>query len=595
MTKHPMTRLAPMILALVLCTSAQAAAPVPHNVILFVPDGLRAVIVDDTTAPTMAAMRRNGVDFANSHSIFPTFTTANAAAFATGHFPGDTGDFSNVIYPGFPVASAAGSLTPFLENNDIIQEIDDHLGGNYLNEGSVLAAAREAGYSTAAIGKLGPVAIQDVIARKDGGTLFIDDATNANGGIKVPADIAAAIKDTGLPAGPPPRSNDTANIEQQNYFLDVTTKVVLPRFKQAGKPFVLVFWSRDPDGTQHNQNDGHGALTPGINGPSAMGAIRNADNNLRDLQAALDALGLTATTDIIVSADHGFSTVSKQSSTSPAAQSQYNQVPAGQLPPGFLAIDLAKALERKLFDPDDSGAPVDPARGQFSKRGNGLIGNDSSKPDVIVAANGGSDLIYLPGPNAPALAQKLVGILLKQDYVSGLFVDDALGAIAGTLPLSAINLKGNAVTPTPAMLVNFRSYDTGCGVPVKCAVEIADTTLMQGQGMHGSFSRADTANFMAATGPDFKAGYKDEAPVSNADIGRTLSHILGLNIAPKGTLMGRVIEEALNGGPASVDFARKELRSQPAEGQTTILRYQTVGNTTYLDAAGFAGRTVGLQ
>jgi hypothetical protein len=35
-------------------------------------------------------------------------------------------------------------------------------------------------------------------------------------------------------------------------------------------------------------------------------------------------------------------------------------------------------------------------------------------------------------------------------------------------------------------------------------VEIADTGLQQGQGMHGSFSRADTFNNMAAIGPDFK-------------------------------------------------------------------------------------------
>src|SRR5690348_10824150 len=62
----------------------------PHNVILFVPDGLRAAIVDDKTAPGFAALRREGVDFSNSHSIFPTLTTANASAFATGHLLGDT-------------------------------------------------------------------------------------------------------------------------------------------------------------------------------------------------------------------------------------------------------------------------------------------------------------------------------------------------------------------------------------------------------------------------------------------------------------------------------------------------------------------------
>ena len=34
--------------------------------------------------------------------------------------------------------------------------------------------------------------------------------------------------------------------------------------------------------------------------------------------------------------------------------------------------------------------------------------------------------------------------------------------------------------------------------------------------MHGSFGRVDTMNFMAAIGPDFKAGYVDALPVGNA-------------------------------------------------------------------------------
>src|SRR6266852_2389559 len=98
----------------------------PHNVVLFVPDGLRAVSVDPATAPTMAAMRDRGVNFANPHSLFPTFTTPNASAMATGHHLGDTGDFSNTIYTGFPVATAGGSVTTFIENDPILGEIDKH-------------------------------------------------------------------------------------------------------------------------------------------------------------------------------------------------------------------------------------------------------------------------------------------------------------------------------------------------------------------------------------------------------------------------------------------------------------------------------------
>ena len=75
-----------------------------------------------------------------------------------------------------------------------------------------------------------------------------------------------------------------------------------------------------------------------------------------------------------------------------------------------------------------------------------------------------------------------------------------------------------------------------------------DTPLATGQGNHGSFSRAETRNFMAAIGPDFKAGYADPAPISNADIAPTLAHVMGLDLRAKGTLTGRVISEALTGG-----------------------------------------------
>ena len=74
-------------------------------------------------------------------------------------------------------------------------------------------------------------------------------------------------------------------------------------------------------------------------------------------------------------------------------------------------------------------------------------------------------------------------------------------------------------------MVNFRSETSGCDQPLFCAVTVTDGTLRQGQGHHGSFSRADTANFMAAIGPAFKAGFVNAAPVSNADIAPTLAQV----------------------------------------------------------------------
>jgi hypothetical protein len=113
--------------------------------------------------------------------------------------------------------------------------------------------------------------------------------------------------------------------------------------------------------------------------------------------------------------------------------------------------------------------------------------------------------------------------------------------------------------------------------------------------MHGSFSRAETMNFMAAIGPDFKHRFADPAPVSNADIGRTIAHILGLTIKPHGALVGRVAAEALPGGTTPRGQAKRLASAPGAAGLRTVLDYQVIGRTRYFDEAGLPGRTAGLK
>jgi arylsulfatase A-like enzyme len=582
-------------------TQAQAADK-PHNLILFVPDGMRAKMVTPETAPTMAAIRDQGVNFQNSHSMFPTFTMPNSSAMATGHWIGDTGVFSNTIYAGYNLGNSG--VTPSLENDAAQGSLDQHNRGNFLDETALLSAARLAGLSTAGIGKVGPILIFDHLDRTGAPTIIVDDATGTPAGIPLAPEISDALKQASLPLAAPSRGANgetgtmskpgttTPNITQQNYFVDVATKIVLPMFKARNQPFVMVFWSRDPDGSQHNQGDSLGKVVPGINGPTSLAAIKNADDDLAKLRATLDQLGLAANTDIVISADHGFTTISKESKTSVAARAHYDDVPDGMLPPGFLALDIAAAVGSPLLDPTDSDAPV--TSGHHPKAGSAIIGKNPAHPDFVVAANGGSDLVYIPS-GSRQLAERAVAALLKQDYISGLFVDDRFGKIPGTLPLSAIGLHGSAVTPVPAIVVNFRSYTSGCEVPTNCTVEIADTPLQQGQGQHGSFSRAETLNFMAAIGPDFKAGFVDTAPVSNADIGKTMAHVLGLKITAKGKLQGRVIAEAVPGGKLP-KVTSGTLRGPAApDGLATHVLYQEAQGTRYFDAAGFPNRTLGLD
>lgn len=603
---------------------APALAQAPskaRNVIIFVADGLRYGIVNKDTAPTLAAIQKNGVDFRNSHSLYPTVTTVNASAIATGHGIGDTGEYANNMFLGWPALAAAfNQPVADMEDDAVLEETNNRFGGNYLNEMSLLHLARQHGFQTAAIGKEGPVLIQDIAAADGASTIIIDDST---GWTKVkPADfvpldpaIAQAIKDAGLE----PQARDrglnqspgtynmpgvlVANTYQQKWFVDVTTKVILPRFaqktKETGQPFAMVYWSRDPDGTQHNNGDSLNQLAPGINGPTSLAAVRNASDNLQALIDELKALGIYDNTDIFVTADHGFSTISRQSKTSYAATQAFpDDTVKGFVPAGFPAIDLAHALNLPLYD--GYGLPIDVQK-HFHPGGSALIGADPKHPDIIIVAGGGSDMLYLDEAKAKDLAPKVIAALTQEDYVGGLFVDDALGEIPGALPMSAVGLVGTAKTPRPSIYISFKDYALPACVakwknPEVCSVLNADTTLQQGQGIHGALTRANTRNFMAAIGPDFKAGFADTAPISNADITPTLAHILGIDLQPIGKLQGRVIDEALVSGPQAPVSTPHVVRSTPAtNGFVTVLETQSLGDDTYLDAAGMPGRVIGLK
>jgi arylsulfatase A-like enzyme len=585
--------------------AAPPAVAAPHNVIIFVADGLRSHSVTPQSAPALAALRAEGVDFANSHSLFPTVTTANASAIATGHLLGDTGDFGNTIYAGpQPFGPPYDAPLGDFEDDEILGLMNKRFGGDYLGETSLLQAARAHGYATAALGKEGPTGVQDVTARDGAGTVVLDSGY-PRGGIRLAPEIAAAIAAAGLAPNPPKRGPEfssgdfktpgtlKANVEQQDWFVAVAAKVLIPRFKAQGKPFVMVFWSLDPDGTQHGNGDSLNSLTPGINGPTSRAAIRNASNDLQALRDSLKAQGLDATTDIVVTADHGFSTKSLESRTSPAASFRYPDVKPGFLPRGFVAIDLSKALGLPLFN--GRGAPVRPEDGAYPK-GGALIGADPTRPAVVVAPNSGANLIYLPGPDARALAPRVVEALTRQDYVGAIFVNDALGEIPGALPMSRIGLIGSARTPQPSIVISFKSFSTGCADPEMCGAEVADSGQQQGQGIHGTAGRQDTHNFMAAVGPDFKAGFLDRAPVSNADWTQTLAHVLALPLPARGHLVGRVMTEALARGGSAPSVRPLTVRSRPAaDGFVTVLNAQQAGGETYVDAAGMPGRTLGLK
>ena len=73
MTFRSLSLIVPAIVAVTLGTTQ---AQTPHNLILFVPDGMRAAQVSSQVAPAMVEVRDKGVNFANPHSLFPNLYNA---------------------------------------------------------------------------------------------------------------------------------------------------------------------------------------------------------------------------------------------------------------------------------------------------------------------------------------------------------------------------------------------------------------------------------------------------------------------------------------------------------------------------------------
>ena len=129
-------------------------------------------------------------------------------------------------------------------------------------------------------------------------------------------------------------------------------------------------------------------------------------------------------------------------------------------------------------------------------------------------------------------------------------MSDRYGEIAGTLPMSLIKTEQKATGRAPDIIVSF-SYDENIAVAGKSGISYASSVNRRGD--HGSFSPTDTHISLLARGPDFKAGLYDTLPTAER------GHRARPSRASSGFSMpdvqGRVLEEALQGGPRVTEYA----------------------------------------
>ena len=177
-----------------------------------------------------------------------------------------------------------------------------------------------------------------------------------------------------------------------------------------------------------------------------------------------------------------------------------------------------------------------------------VVPNPVPAGGIVVAANAGSDYLFVPDGDANTVKAAVVSLQSRLQF-GAVFVSDKYGDIAGTLRMGLINTESPASGRGPDIIVSF-SFDENVAVAGRPGISYASSVNRRGD--HGSFSRTDTHISMMAHGPDFKSGMYDTLPTANVDIAPTVARILALNMLGS---QGRALEEALKDGPRVTEYA----------------------------------------
>lgn len=574
--------------------------PVPNlasknKAIIFVWDGMRPDSINATDTPNLYAMTKAGSYFADNHSTYPTFTMMNGASLATGAFPGTTGFYGNTLWQPGPTGPDSGqpfsgatklvdfNQPVFTEDYKILDDLNAYYNNQLFLVGTLFNAAQKAGLVTASVGKSGPAYLQDV----GRGGYILDEKTVlplslanelAAHNIPIPATTGNAYAsgqfvlgaDTTIPARPsrvdakfangfkagdPTDASGAAATAFNKALMDAYLNYILPN----KKPDLSLIWFRDPDSTEHNYGPGSA---------NTKLALQAQDARLGELQAKLKALGIDKATNLIVVSDHGHSNVSGDVRLFPLRGISGGSVGAVD-PNGYSAsgdIRTAHLLAtvgglNNVFDGagcQNSAMSGQKADDSFAYLGiadtTGICGAVTTPPTsyqtlsykvpstipanaIVVAANGGSDYIYVKDQN-PATVRTIVSFLQSHKQYGAVFVSKKYAGIPGTITMDNLKIE-NAAGRNPDIIVSF-TWDDQQKINGMPGIEYE--SFGPNRGMHGSFGPTDVHNTLVAIGPDFQAGFTDALPSGNVDVAPTVAQLLGVSLP---TADGRPLYEAL--------------------------------------------------
>ena len=435
------------------------------------------------TRPTLHRLRAEGVDFANSHAVFPTVTRVNAATLATGTQPGTHGITGNQIF--VPEVDPARALDTAAYRR--LLEVDRATGGRLVLTRTLAERLEAHGLRLAAVssGSTGSALLTNPRAPAGVGVL-VNGYLDPGQRVAWPDDVSAAILAKFGPAPPKGRGAERYDAAV-TWTQRVLREYVLPELA----PAVVINWVTEPDHTQHTPGRGvagraRGAPARRPRDRAGAGCPRRprpgrVDRHLRRV--------------------------------GPRLHHQYGR-----------CRRRARADRRRGSRPAPDSADV-------------VLASSGQAVALHVA---GRDRERIARIARFVQSRDWGGVL----FTAGREAGDPRGAVDGTFSLDVIHVANADRGPDLLVTFPWTSEANAFGVPgTDLACVSGGATLFASD--HGGMSPWNVRNTLVAWGVDFKKGATVTAPAGNVDVAPTILALLGIDEGQG--MDGRVLVEALVG------------------------------------------------
>ncbi|MBN4046734.1 alkaline phosphatase family protein [bacterium AH-315-P07] len=481
------------ILLLLCAFSIFTQAQESPAVLVIVLDGLRPDYVTAANMPNLNALAEQGVFAENHHAAIPTVTRVNSPTLSTGTYPATHGLMGNSVY--FPEIDPEKGLST--SSSGSLMNIEKETGGNLLTTLTM-------GEHLEAAGK----EIFVVSSGSAGSAYLLNHKVKGRGIVQNGLILPESRREEIIRALGPAPDDAAPNIGRNARAVDA----FFHEIDQYGLPDLTYMWLSDPDHTAHER---------GIGAPDTLRALKLVDFQIGRIIEKIKSANLESRLNIIVTADHGFSTHSRGTS-------------------------LSRILKRNQLE-----------------------------KDVVIV--GGA--MYVRSGDKKQIAS-IVEACQKDPAIGAIFTrakspGSDLGWVEGTLSHDLIHWNHERSADI-LVTANWSHAKNQYGY--------AGTTSLGGVAGHGTLSPYDIRATLIAYGPAFKSAKRSTAPTGNVDIAATVCRILEIALPEQldGRVLVEILK-GLPDSPASpVEISTNTVSSGT---YTLELKTSSVGEHRYVDHA----------